>query len=73
MKDRLSKFLIISARNLVKASINCLEKDIVDLMKERRLEKERLEKEKLDVIRDEWKKVLLAYSEFHKMKKPQSQ
>ena len=71
IKERLSKFSKLSAGNLVKAGANRLGKDTIDLMIERRMEKERAEKDKLDAIRSEWKKVLLAYSEFHEKNKPQ--
>ena len=65
IKERMSKFSKLSAGNLVKAGTNRLGKDIVDLMMERCIKKERLDKEKLDSIRLEWKKVLLVYSEFY--------
>ena len=41
-------------------------------MIERCREKERVEHDKLAAIRDEWKKTLLAYSEFKEMNKPEA-
>ena len=63
-KDRLSKFVKLSARNLVKAGTNRLGKDAFDLVKEYRVERPRVEKERPDAVHSELQAVLDAASEF---------
>ena len=72
IKDRLAKLPKLSAGNLVKAGTNRLGKDIHQLMVDRREEKERMKKQKLDLIREDWQKVLTAHVEFVNLSKPES-
>ena len=72
VKERLSKHQKPTAGNLVKAGTNRLGKDTLELMIERRHEKERVEHDKFTATRDEWKKTLFAYSEFKEVNKPEA-
>ena len=69
-EERLSEFSELSAGGLVKVGTNCLGKDVVDIMIERRAEKEVLEKENLESLRSDWQKVLNTSSEFEQTEKP---
>ena len=51
MKDRLLTFSKLSVGNLVKAGTNRLGEDVLDLMKESRVERLRVEQERTDAGR----------------------
>ena len=70
-KERLSKVQRLTTCDLVKARTNCLGKDVLDLTKERRMEKQRALQDNLDGVRDGWVKILAAHSEFKEKEKAQ--
>ena len=72
IKDRLAKLPKLSAGNLVKAGTNRLDNNIYQLMVDRREEKECANKQKLDLIYEEWQKVLTARIEFVNLSEPES-
>ena len=70
IKERLAKFQNFASGNTMKTGTDRPGKDALELMKERRRQKERLKKEKIEKLRLEWQQSLDNYLSFRLSNKP---